>query len=119
MEPIKIVLVDMPRMLREIVSQVVAAQPDMEIVRELEAPTRLTQAVDGIGAEFVIAGGDALTPDDVDALLETHPRMKVLAVAGDGRDAFLYELRPQRVPLGEVSPHTLLEAIRAASWARA
>ena len=36
MEPIKIVLVDMPRMLREIVSQVVAAQPDMEIVRELE-----------------------------------------------------------------------------------
>ena len=93
MEPIRIVLADMPRMLRETLEE--------------------------HDADFVITGADVLRPDDVDALLEARPRMKVLAVVGDGRDAFLYELRPQKVPLGEVSPHTLLEAIRAASWARA
>ena len=34
---------------------------------------------------------------------------------GDGKGAFLYELhelRPHRVPLGEVSPESLVEALR-------
>jgi hypothetical protein len=38
----------------------------------------------------------------------------VLAVTPDGRRAFLYELRPELIALGEASPDVLLQAIRAA-----
>jgi hypothetical protein len=47
-------------------------------------------------------------------LMAANPRVKVLAVAGDGRRVFLHELRPQTVALGEVSPAGLIDAIRAA-----
>ena len=108
----RIVLVNLPRMLREIIEDVVAAAPDLDVVETVERPTGLIAVVDGAKADFLIAGDDAL--EDVGVLLRERPRLKVLAVAGDGRQTFLYELRPQKVSLGEVSPQNLLEAIRAA-----
>jgi len=108
----RIVLVNLPRMLREIIEDVVAAAPDLDVVETVERPTGLIAVVDGAKADFLIAGDDAL--EDVGVLLRERPRLKVLAVAGDGRQTFLYELRPQEVSLGEVSPQNLLEAIRAA-----
>ena len=108
----RIVLVNLPRMLREIIEDVVAAAPDLDVVETLDKPTGLIAVVDGAKADFLIAGDDAL--EDVGVLLRERPRLKVLAVAGDGRQTFLYELRPQEVSLGEVSPQNLLEAIRAA-----
>jgi len=38
----------------------------------------------------------------------------VLVVSADGRETALFELRPQRTPLGEVSPQTIVDAIRGA-----
>ena len=38
--------------------------------------------------------------------------LKVLTIADDGRTGTLYELRPQRIPLGEMSAETLRTAIR-------
>jgi len=48
------------------------------------------------------------------ALLHARPRLKNLAVAADGRDLVLHELRPRAEPFGEVSPTDLLQAIRSA-----
>ena len=36
-------------------------------------------------------------------MLYRFPRARVLALSGDARRAFLYELRPHRTPLGELS----------------
>jgi hypothetical protein len=42
-----------------------------------------------------------------------RPRLKkVVVVAGDGKTGTLYELRPQRVPLGEMSAAAVRNAIR-------
>jgi len=66
----------------------------------------------------VIVGLDAAElPVVCEELVTSHPQIKVLAVAGDGRGAFLYELRPQTSSLGEVSPQGLVDAIRAATAA--
>jgi hypothetical protein len=44
-------------------------------------------------------------------LLDDHPRLKVLALEGDGRSGSIWELRPHRIPLGELSPRRLVQAI--------
>jgi hypothetical protein len=38
----------------------------------------------------------------------------LVGVHGDGRHAFVHALRPERVPIGDVSPATLVEALRTA-----
>lgn len=105
----------MPRILREIIEQAVADEPDMEIV-EAETGVPLREAVESSKADFVIAGAD-YDFGEVARALDERPRLRVLAVAGDGREAFLYELRPTRTPLGEVSPRTIVDAIRGARYA--
>jgi DNA-binding NarL/FixJ family response regulator len=114
--PTRIALVDMPRILREIIEQAVADEPDMEIVEIEGSGVPLRQAVATARADFVIAGAD-YDFGEVARVLDERPRLRILAVAGDGREAFLYELRPTRTPLGEVSPQTIVDAIRGARYA--
>jgi hypothetical protein len=48
-----------------------------------------------------------------------RPQLTVVAVADDGSKASLYQLRPQSVLLGELSPQRLVRLIREAArpWA--
>jgi DNA-binding NarL/FixJ family response regulator len=114
-ERARIALVELPRIMREIIERAVADQPDMEIVGELPAST-LPEALDGAGVDVVISGTN-YDCASLRELLDERPRLKVLAVADDGRDAFLFELRPTRTPLGEVSPQNIVDAIRNARCA--
>lgn len=106
----------MPRVLRDIVVQAVADEPDLEIVAFEGRSGTLRETVESSGADFVIAGAD-YDFAEVARTLDERPRLRVLAVAGHGREAFLYELRPTRTPLGEVSPRAIVEAIRSARYA--
>jgi hypothetical protein len=45
-------------------------------------------------------------------LLRCWPDVRVLLLARDGREAFVWELRPHRVVLGELSIETLRETVR-------
>lgn len=102
-------------MLGDIVANVVSEQPDMEVVGQLEGRAALTEAATDLSADVVVVGLEAAELRTVcEELVISHPHIKVLAVAGDGRGAFLYELRPQTSPLGEVSPQGLVDAIRTA-----
>ncbi len=83
-------------MLCDILAAVLSAEPDMEVV----------------GVVVVLALEDSELPEDCGRLLHAHPRMRVLGVASDGRRGFLYELRPLKAPLGELSPQGLVETIR-------
>jgi DNA-binding NarL/FixJ family response regulator len=111
------VLVNLPRILRDIIEGVLEHEPDMEVVGEFRKRTELLDAVDETGADFVITGAEDADVAGVRSLLRARPDVKVLAVGEDGRQTLLYELRPRMVRLGEISPQTLLEAIRAAARA--
>lgn len=113
-EATRIVLVNLPRMLREIIEEIVSHEHDMEVVGEFSKTVGLLEAVDSTDADFLITGTGDSELVGVGQLLRERPRIKVLAVGADGRQTCLYELRPQKVRLGEISPQTLLEAIRAA-----
>jgi len=117
---IRILLVGIPRMLSDIISDAVAREPDMEIVGAPPDDGRLVSAATQLGAEVVVArlSGLGLSPD-VGMLFDAHPRIQVLGVADDGRSTFLYQMRPQRTLLGALSPQELAAAVRAACEARA
>ena len=46
--------------------------------------------------------------EDVRQLVGAHRGLRALEVQSDGRESVLYELRPHRVPLGEISSDTLV-----------
>lgn len=106
-------------MTREIIRGAVARARDIALMGELPANAPLVDAVDDTNADVVIfgTGGEGL-PADCFELMNERPRTKVLTVERNGRAAFLYELRPYSVPLGEVSPSALLDAIRGTAVAR-
>ena len=115
MERTRILLAEMPRMLSDILTNVLARERDMEVLRVLEKTDTLLRAVEESSADVVIVGlSDTELPRVCGDLVTANPHMKVLAVAGDGRRVFLHELRPHTVPLGEMSPAGLIDAIRAA-----
>ena len=75
----------------------------------------LACAVGSTRADVVIAGPDPSgSGEGFDTLLERYPRLKVFAVSRGGKATAFHEMRPHRVPLGELSPAGLLTAIRQA-----
>ncbi len=86
-------------MLREIVIDVLADVPGLELV-------------DDVGhADVLVSGGE--NDVSIRSLLSEHPRLRLIAICGDGRQSFVWMMRPHRTPLGELSRATLLAGIRA------
>jgi len=103
-------------MLGGIVAETLDGQPDMEVVGQLPTRVDLHVGVSKSGADIVILGLDDLNlPSDCAALFDAHPSIRVLGISTDGRRASLYELRPHRLSLGDVSPDGLVQAIREAT----
>ena len=102
----------MPRMLREIVEDAVRFQPDMKLVDSGEEHNLLVAIKREHADVLIVAEGGVDDPVSHEQLLLENPRLKVLVVSRDGREAHLLEFR--QIPVVEVSPQGLVDAIRAA-----
>jgi hypothetical protein len=103
-----IAFIDLPRMLREIVDEALSSW-DVRLVDEV-LDGGLVAAVDRSGADFVILS-DSIGPAAVCRLLEERPHVKAFAITDGGRDGCLYELRPNLVLVGELSPESLAQTL--------
>jgi len=112
LERTRIVLIDMPPLLRDIVREAIRREPDLDIVAEHDE-IDVRSAVELDDPDFIIVGEDAAAQQDVRMLVGARRGLRALEVQSDGRDSVLYELRPHRISLGEVSSDTLVRAIRA------
>jgi DNA-binding NarL/FixJ family response regulator len=113
-----VVVVGLHGILREIVMHLLGKQPDIEWVVVNEPAEDLPALVRRKAPEVVVLGQtDDELPRVGVRLLRENPALRVLGIAGDGRHAFVYELRPHREPLGELSPDGLIHAIREAAAA--
>jgi hypothetical protein len=108
----RVILVDMPQMLREIMRELVSHERDLEIVGEFGDQDAALQVIDGRGAAVLITSLNQSAHLGIANLLSKAPHLRVLAVSGDGRESFLYELRPDERPVGELSRQTFLAAVR-------
>lgn len=105
----------MPRMLLDIMTGVIRELDDMDIVDCSETLTDPAEATVRTAADLVILGCEEdKLPEVGGRLLQVNPDVKVLAVEAAGRRAFLYQLRPHKVTLVQISPRALVKAIRQA-----
>jgi DNA-binding NarL/FixJ family response regulator len=112
-ERIRILLADLPRMLHDIIQSIIAEQADMSVVGTTQDRASMTGALARTHADVAIIGLRGNESEAVlEPLLRANAHLKVLAISGDNRAATLYELRPHSVALGDVSPSSLMDAIR-------
>jgi hypothetical protein len=97
-------------MLREIVKEVVASESDLDIVEEDGDAALAT--IRSSGTCVVITQLEKPAHVSVRHLLGERQQVRVLALSTDGREGAVYELQPEERVLGEISPPTLLAAIR-------
>ena len=93
-------------------------EPDIRVRADLPLDRSIVSQVRRTDADVVILADEHRTiPSRVHELLSERPQTKVLTIRDDGRETFLYELRPFQTRLGQVSPQTLLDAVRTARTA--
>ena len=110
---IRVLFARMPKMLIDILDHVIASESDMMIAGRVKDDEDFLTATRRVRADVILmgqTGGDE--HENVAALLSARPKLKVVTIRGDGATGFLYELRPQRIPLGELSMDALRSAIR-------
>lgn len=117
MPPIDVVLIGVTGMLSQIVKGILD-EPDIRVRGDLPLNRSIVSQARRAKADVVIIADEhrALT-SEVHELLSERPRTKVLTIRDHGRETFLYELRPFQTQLGQVSPQTLLDAVRTARTA--
>jgi chemotaxis response regulator CheB len=110
---VRIVLVGLQGLLHDVIKDVLDRAPDLKVVTEPSDPAELPDVVRRTGAEVVVCALDEATAEQVSVrVLEPHTRLKVVAIQDDGRRAVLWELRPNRREIGDLSVPELVETVR-------
>lgn len=107
---IRVALIRMRPKLRDILSDAVAREKDMQLIpchQSLAAP--VTPAAADV---FVCEVADPVDAEVAARLLSASPRARVLMVAETGERAALYEMRPARKVMLNVSMNQVIDAIR-------
>jgi hypothetical protein len=101
-DPIRVLIADMPGILRDLVRHSLETLDDVEVVEDPTAHLPLADAIERARAQVVIV--EAAHPEARGA----WPAVVLLALAADGRNAWRVE------PLGELSSEALAAAVRSA-----
>jgi DNA-binding NarL/FixJ family response regulator len=113
---IGILLVDMPRMLHDVVATIVGAEPDLAVVATGVSPEALVDRVQRDRPEVVVLSDDSGSPPALcDELLSRFPDLAVVAIEERAQRASLYMMRPMRIRMAEISSTQLVNAIRRAA----
>lgn len=108
LDPIRVALIDMPRMLNQLVEEAVTRSPKLALVANVHEPSALRAEH---APAFVVAGGDGIDDTGIARVLADLPLARVLVIRDDGRSAYLFSRALGGVPLGELSPEDLVALI--------
>lgn len=118
---IRILLVGVPRMLHEIISATIAAEPGMVIAgRHADATSGLGALTQSRRIDVIVfrAGDEDFAEDRIERLLRTNPRLGLLAVDGPRDAGTLHHLVAAHEVVRPLSETSLAAAIRAAAALR-
>jgi DNA-binding NarL/FixJ family response regulator len=96
-------------------TDVLTAHPEMMVFGEKQDITYIAAEVKKSRPDIVILSEQVELQPPYQELLRSHPHLKVFSITSDGHRFFLNELRPFRAALGEVSPESLVRAIRSSA----
>jgi hypothetical protein len=112
LEQTRILLLGVPAMLAEVVQAIVSADERLLIVGTLDDAADLLEVSRRRRAHVVVVvmDGDEL-PAACRELLHARPRTLIVGLAEQGHAGVLWEMRPSRTLIGELSPATLRAAL--------
>jgi hypothetical protein len=100
-------------MLTDIVRNIIISHEDLEFAGEAACVSGLEQTAQNVSADVLVIGA---APDENNTvcvdLLYARPRMRIVAIHDNGREAQFFQLRPHIEHLGELSPDALIAALR-------
>ena len=114
-EPIRVIVANKPRLMRELVMEIISEQPDIEVLAEVQNDPDIYRAVDERRPDFLIIALDAsdVRPTICDTLLQDFPKMRILALSPNRNCSIFYwastEIHESHM---EVSEAGVLNAIR-------
>lgn len=115
---IQIMLASGPKILSEVIKNIVEHQPDMEIVGEVIDPIKLLAAVKLLSVDVVI-----ITPKKTNGepricrhLLEEHPSLKIIVLSANGEAGFLYQSDAHKIQIDDPSEDAILNVLRTSIY---
>jgi DNA-binding NarL/FixJ family response regulator len=111
----------LPRILRDLVREIIQTEPDIEVVEELtevdlvDTSDLVTRVILARAHLLLVGTPDSELVETCTRLLNNYPRLRILGISAEGRRGFVSELRPHGAAVGELSPETLIAAIRGSS----
>jgi AmiR/NasT family two-component response regulator len=115
---VRVLVANRPRLMRELVREVIADQPDIEIVGELSDENDLLQAVEDARPDIVIMAMEDIGERNTQCgfLIGRYPQMKILALAPEKNLGLFYwatiEVHSKRLESSEAG---ILSALRQRS----
>lgn len=91
-QPIRVVVANRPRLMRELVLEAIIEQPDIEVVGEIKNEDEILGAVEGSHPDVLIIALDESDqrPPLCDILIRRFPEMKILALAPERNCSIFY-----------------------------
>ncbi len=119
MEPQRIILVSVPRLLNEVLRRALSNATGLSIVGEVNDWSELPAAISRTDAHWIIVSHLPGTPTTqaVDTLLASHPGIRALNVASDSGHLTLRWLEPHERDLDEFSLEELIALLTNSSQA--
>lgn len=92
MNPIRVLVANRPRLIRELVMATISDQPDIEVVGEIQQDADLELAVEETRPDFLIVALESSNSlsDICKNILRNHPQMRVIAIAADRNSSMFY-----------------------------
>jgi DNA-binding NarL/FixJ family response regulator len=114
MKVIKVLLSSRPKLLSEVIQNLIERQPDMQVVGEVLDPLQLLPVSRQTAVDVVIitplrANGE---PKICHMLLAEHPLLKIVTQSASGEAAYLYQSGLLKKRIDEPSGQTILDVIR-------
>jgi len=116
MHKIKVMLASSPKMVSDVIRNIIERQTDMVVVGDVIDPIKLLFAIREIAVDVVImtpikANGE---PKICSHLLAEHPRLKLLTLSAKGEAAYLYQNGSCKLRIDDPTGGAILGAIREA-----
>src|ERR1019366_8552579 len=91
-QPIRVVVANQPRLMRELVLETIIEQADIEIIAEIQHENEIVDAVKGMYPDFLIIALNESNqrPPLCDILLRRYPEMKILALAPERNSSIFF-----------------------------
>ena len=113
---IGVLLVEMPRMLHDVVGEILGVEPDMRVVAENVEVGELVERVERERPDVVLLCVESGSPPAAcEELVRRFPRLAVIALENRGERGSIYMMRPTRIRVAEISRRQLVTAIRRAA----